>query len=144
MRDSQYKSCAVQNQFTAYLIAAIRNYKRTYLRRISTALRTELPMEGHSEVMELCEETDFFCGLPLMQRLENERLFAAMQGLSERERYIFLSTVCPHLRQTTTSLQEHLMAPLLRSSLPQQTHRAAAPMVNSVSFLCPCRTERLP
>lgn len=54
MRDSQYKSCAVQNQFTAYLIAAIRNYKRTYLRRISTALRTELPMEGHSEVMELC------------------------------------------------------------------------------------------
>ena len=32
MRDSQYKSCAVQNQFTAYLIAAIRNYKRTYLR----------------------------------------------------------------------------------------------------------------
>ena len=79
MRDSQYKSCAVQNQFTAYLIAAIRNYKRTYLRRISTALRTELPMEGHSEVMELCEETDFFCGLPLMQRLENERLFAAIQ-----------------------------------------------------------------
>ena len=93
MRDSQYKSCAVQNQFTAYLIAAIRNYKRTYFRRISTALRTELPMEGHSEVMELCEETDFFCGLPLMQRLENERLFAAMQGLSERERYIFLSKV---------------------------------------------------
>lgn len=93
MRDSQYKSCAVQNQLTAYLIAAIRNYKRMYLRRISTALRTELPMEGHSEVMELCEETDFFCGLPLMQRLENERLFAAMQGLSERERYIFLSKV---------------------------------------------------
>ena len=93
MQDSQYKSCAVQNQFTAYLIAAIRNYKRTYLRRISTALRTELPMEGHCEVMELCEETDFFCGLPLMQRLENERLFAAMQGLSERERYIFLSKV---------------------------------------------------
>ena len=27
------------------------------------------------------------------QRLENERLFAAMQGLSERERYIFLSKV---------------------------------------------------
>ena len=69
MRDSQYKSCAVQNQFTAYLIAAIRNYKRTYLRRISTALRTELPMEGLCEVMELCEETDFFCGLPLMQRM---------------------------------------------------------------------------
>lgn len=41
----------------------------------------------------LCEETDFFCGLSLMQRLENERLFAAMQGLSERERYIFLSKV---------------------------------------------------
>ena len=93
MRDSQYKSCAAQNQFTAYLIAAIRNYKRTYLRRLSTTLRTELSMEGHGEVMELCAETDFFCRLPLIQRLENECLFAAIQGLSKRERYIFLSKV---------------------------------------------------
>lgn len=33
MRDSQYKSCTAQNQFTAYLLAAIRNYKRTYLKK---------------------------------------------------------------------------------------------------------------
>ena len=115
MRDSQYKSCAVQNQFTAYLIAAIRNYKRTYLRRISTALRTELPMEGHSEVMELCEDTDFFCGLPLMQRLENERLFAAMQGLSERERYIFLSRVRSYVLTACCVFRYRLYGPPCRA-----------------------------
>lgn len=30
MRDSQYKSCAVQNQFTAYLIAAIKLLSTLY------------------------------------------------------------------------------------------------------------------
>lgn len=130
MRDSQYKSCAVQNQFTAYLIAAIRNYKRTYLRRISTALRTELPMEGHSEVMELCEETDFFCGLPLMQRLENERLFAAMQGLSERERYIFLSKVLGEM-----SLSEIALSLGITYGAPQIIPRFPAKSVHADNLL---------
>ena len=38
MRDSQYRSCAAQNQFTAYLLAAIRNYKRTYLKKYTDRL----------------------------------------------------------------------------------------------------------
>ena len=130
MRDSQYKSCAVQNQFTAYLIAAIRNYKRTYFRRISTALRAELPMDGHSEVMELCEETDFFCGLPLMQRLENERLFAAMQGLSERERYIFLSKVLGEMSLSEIALS----LGITYGAAAMSYHRTVLRLRNAVGF----------
>ena len=66
MRDSQYKSCAVQNQFTAYLIAAIRNYKRTYLRRISTAFRTELP-EDTPRFLEAEDSHRYF--VPLLSGL---------------------------------------------------------------------------
>lgn len=93
MRDSQYKSYTAQNQFTAYLLAAIRNYKRTYLKKHADAMLMELPFERYTETSEASGESDLFSGLPLMQQLENGRLLAAMQSLSKRERYIFLSKV---------------------------------------------------
>ena len=43
MRDSQYKSCTAQNQFTAYLLAAIRNYKRTYLKKHADTMLLDSP-----------------------------------------------------------------------------------------------------
>ena len=93
MRDSQYKSCTAQNQFTAYLLAAIRNYKRTYLKKHADTMLMEQSLERYTEASELSGETDLFSGLPLAQQLENGRLLAALQHLSERERYIFLSKV---------------------------------------------------
>lgn len=45
MRDSQYRSCAAQNQFTAYLLAAIRNYKRTYLKKYTDTMLLEQSLE---------------------------------------------------------------------------------------------------
>lgn len=93
MRDSQYKSCTAQNQFTAYLLAAIRNYKRTYLKKHADVMLMELPFERYTETSEASDDPDLFSGLPLVQQLENGRLLAAMQSLSKRERYIFLSKV---------------------------------------------------
>ena len=93
MRDSQYKSCTAQNQFTAYLLAAIRNYKRTYLKKHADTMLMEQSLERYTEASELSGETDLFSGLPLAQQLENGRLLAALQHLGERERYIFLSKV---------------------------------------------------
>jgi len=93
MRDSQYKSCTAQNQFTAYLFAAIRNYKRTYLKKHADVILMELPFERYTETSEASDVSDLFSGLPLVQQLENGRLLAAMQSLSKRERYIFLSKV---------------------------------------------------
>ena len=93
MRDSQYKSCTAQNQFTAYLFAAIRNYKRTYLKKHADVMLMELPFEWYTETPAASDDPELFSGLPLMQQLENGRLLAAMQSLSKRERYIFLSKV---------------------------------------------------
>lgn len=93
MRDSQYRSCTAQNQFTAYLLAAIRNYKRTYLKKHADTMLMELPFERYTETSEASDDPDLFSGLPLVQQLENGRLLAAMQSLSKRERYIFLSKV---------------------------------------------------
>lgn len=93
MRDSQYKSYAAQNQFTAYLLAAIRNCKRTYLKKHADVMLMELPFERYTETSEVSDEPALFSSLPLMQQLENGRLLAAMQSLSKRERYIFLSKV---------------------------------------------------
>lgn len=93
MRVSQYRSCAAQNQFTAYLLAAIRNYKRTYLKKYTDTMLLEQSLERYTEASELSDEPDLFSGLPLAQQLENGRLLAALQHLGERERYIFLSKV---------------------------------------------------
>lgn len=93
MRVSQYRSCAAQNQFTAYLLAAIRNYKRTYLKKYTDTMLLEQSLERYTEASELSGEPDLFSGLPLAQQLENGRLLAALQHLGEREHYIFLSKV---------------------------------------------------
>lgn len=53
----------------------------------------ELPFERYTETSEVSDEPALFSSLPLMQQLENGRLLAAMQSLSKRERYIFLSKV---------------------------------------------------
>lgn len=63
MRDSQYRSCAAQNQFTAYLLAAIRNYKRTYLKKYTDTMLLEQSLERYTEASELSGETDLFSGL---------------------------------------------------------------------------------
>ena len=67
MRVSQYRSCAAQNQFTAYLLAAIRNYKRTYLKKYTDTMLLEQSLERYTEASELSGEPDLFSGLPLAQ-----------------------------------------------------------------------------
>ncbi len=93
MRDSQHITCAAQNQFTAYLSAAVHNYKRAYLKKHSNVMLMELPFARYTETVESSDDTELFCDLPLMQQLENERLFAAMQSLNDRDRCIFLARV---------------------------------------------------
>ena len=60
MRDSQYKSYAAQNQFTAYLLAAIRNCKRTYLKKHADVMLMELPFERYTETSEVSDEPALF------------------------------------------------------------------------------------
>ena len=63
MRDSQYRSCAAQNQFTAYLLAAIRNYERTYLKKY-----TDSPVEE-----PVGKEIDYGRSLPCSLQIRSVR-----------------------------------------------------------------------
>lgn len=86
-------SNSAQNQFTAYLLVAVHNYKVGYLKKYAGIRSTELPIESCSTEHAFSIEHDFISDLPCMQQLENEKLLTALQNLSDRDRYIFLSRV---------------------------------------------------
>lgn len=91
MQERQCKSRAAQNQFTAYLVVAIRNYKKSYLKKRAGIVRAEVSLEEYEEAVELSWQEDFLGRLPLAQQLENERLLMGIRGLKNQERYIFLA-----------------------------------------------------
>lgn len=93
MQNRQHPTCAAQNQFTAYLLAAIHNYKRVFLKRNAQIMLTEVAYDHYAKDAALSADTDHYQGLPLMQQIENERLFSAMQELHSRDRHIFLARV---------------------------------------------------
>ena len=82
---------AAQNQFTAYLVAAIRNYKAVYLKRRQKRLAVEIPLDQVDDVPAARSEPDYLRGLPPLQQLGNESLFHALRKLKSRDRYIFLA-----------------------------------------------------
>ena len=71
---------AAQNQFTAYLVAAIRNYKAVYLKRRQKRLAVEIPLDQVDDVPAARSEPDYLRGLPPLQQLGNESLFHAGVG----------------------------------------------------------------
>lgn len=83
----------LQNQFTAYLVIAIKNQKAGYLRNQSHVKRHETSLELQDNLLDGAVEVDFFFNLALMQQLENERLHDAIKRLKERDRYIFFAKV---------------------------------------------------
>lgn len=91
MQEKQCKSRAAQNQFTAYLVVAIRNYKKSYLKKRAGIVCAEVSLEEYEEAVELSWQEDFLGRLPLAQQLENERLLMGIRGLKNQERYIFLA-----------------------------------------------------
>ena len=93
MQERQCKSRAAQNQFTAYLIVAIRNHKRTHLKKRARILWTEIPFEECIAAKEKPDENALSSDFPLVQGFENERLWAAVQTLNNRERHILFTRV---------------------------------------------------
>lgn len=91
MQERQCKSRAAQNQFTAYLIVAIRNHKRTHLKKRARILWTEIPFEECIAAKEKPDKNALSSDFPLVQGFENERLWAAVQTLNNRERHILFT-----------------------------------------------------
>ena len=90
-RNNGDENNALQNQFTAYLITAVRNRRITYLRRLSQRLGCEQSLESEDLLERVPSNVDFMLNLTLLQQIENEQLHDALKQIRERERYIFLS-----------------------------------------------------
>lgn len=83
-------SSILQNQFTAYLMTAVKNRKITFIRNRSRIRQHELSWELFDEVLTEKEDMPWISLTPLEQ-LENAYLCHALRRLKDRERYIFLA-----------------------------------------------------
>ena len=82
----------LQNQFTAYLITAVRRRKIQYFRSKSRQYKLyELTLELQEQYEDDPEEPDMTLGLPLLDQLENVKLRQSLANAKERELYIFLA-----------------------------------------------------
>jgi len=89
--DGQSADDILQNQFTAYLVTAVKRHKAHYARKKAQRQQTEAPLELHD--FELQVDTDLLTGLALLEQIENPMLYLALQQARDRERYIFLTRI---------------------------------------------------
>lgn len=83
----------LQNQFTAYLVTAVKRHKANYIRKKVRQQQAESPLELYDFNMPLQADTDLITGLSLLEHIENPMLHLALTQARERERYIFLTRV---------------------------------------------------
>lgn len=82
----------LQNQFTAYLVTAIKRRKALYIRK-KIQQQAESPLELYDFDMSLQADTDLLTGFSLLEQIENPMLHLALMQARERERYIFLTRI---------------------------------------------------
>ena len=81
----------LQNQFTAYLITAVRRRKIQYFRSKTRHYNLfELTLELQEVNESDPKEPDMTLGLPLLDQLENVKLCLSLANAKERELYILL------------------------------------------------------
>lgn len=91
-RNNGDENNALQNQFTAYLMTAVRNRKITYLRRLSRLRQYEQPLELQDTLRETAaDDVDFMLELTLYEQLESMCLHHALKQIKKREQYIFFA-----------------------------------------------------
>lgn len=91
--DGQSADDILQNQFTAYLVTAVKRRKALYIRKKVQRQQAESPFELHDFDVSLQVDTDLLTGLALLEQIENPMLHLALMQARERERYIFLTRI---------------------------------------------------
>ena len=91
--DGQSTDDILQNQFTAYLVTAVKRRKAYYIRKKAQRRQAESPLELHDFDVLLQADTDLLTGLALLEQIENPMLHLALMQARERERYIFLTRI---------------------------------------------------
>lgn len=91
--DGKDKINAVQNQFTAYLLVAVRRQKFAYIDKQNKLNGRELSVDY--QLVQFADnsiESDQCMGTPI-QQMENAALMRALEQLTARERYILFERV---------------------------------------------------
>lgn len=83
----------LQNQFTAYLVTAIRWRKITYLRKRTKLGRRELPTNFDSEFTQALETLEENLTTLEQPVLESIALAQALGRITDRERYVLFARV---------------------------------------------------
>jgi len=91
--DGKTENDILQNQFTAYLLTAVKRQKINYLRKHEKLQRSEIPLELHDLDMFIQADTDLTENLSFIEQIENPVLYAALVQARERDRYIFLTRI---------------------------------------------------
>lgn len=91
--DGKSESDILQNQFTAYLLTAVKRHRVFYLRRCRRQQSIELPLALTDNDLSFHMDTDLLVSLSLLEQIENPILHMALLQARERERYIFLTRV---------------------------------------------------
>lgn len=91
--DGKTENNILQNQFTAYLLTAVKRHKINYLRRREKLQRLETPLELQDFDLFVQADTDLTQSLSLIEQIENPMLLAALMQARERELYIFLTRI---------------------------------------------------
>lgn len=91
--DGQSADDILQNQFTAYLVTAVKRRKALYARKKAQRQRTEASLEIHDFEVSLHTDMDLLTELALLEQIENPMLYLALLQAREKERYIFLTRV---------------------------------------------------
>lgn len=90
--DGKSADSILQNQFTSYLVTAVKRKKSAYLKGKSQ-LQQELTMEQQDFDLIFQFDPDLEGGLSLLEQIETPELLQALKDAKERERYIFLNRV---------------------------------------------------
>ena len=91
--DGKSESNILQNQFTAYLLTAVRRCRIQYLRGKARHYQYELSLELDDYRMPMETEPDLLYGLPVIAQLQDRRLQNALEQLKERDLYILFARV---------------------------------------------------
>ncbi|WP_313530530.1 sigma-70 family RNA polymerase sigma factor [Anaerotignum sp.] len=104
--DGKNENDILQNQFTAYLVTAIKRQKALYVRKKILNQQIELPFDLYD--FEVVSQTDMnlLSEMSTLDQIENPILHLMLQQAREKERYIFLKRILEE--RTFSELAEEL------------------------------------
>lgn len=91
--DGKGEDNIAQNRFTAYLLVALKNTKKNYMRKKYMVQSHEIPLDAQDNSRWFIYEPDMLSTISAIDQLEDARLAIALRRIGERDLYIFISRI---------------------------------------------------